>query len=83
MLGIWCTWVNFRKVVWLNFHRGNSVIPEGRITHGDLGIWSNDHINGFAEICYFVHQNNCKMGVQLGHAGRKQVCNVHGMEMAH
>ena len=55
----------------LIFTEATSVIPEGRITHGDLGIWSNDHINGFAEICYFVHQNNCKMGVQLGHAGRK------------
>ena len=34
-------------------------------------IASYSKLNGFAEICYFVHQNNCKMGVQLGHAGRK------------
>ena len=57
----------------LIFTEATAVIPEGRITHGDLGIWSNDHINGVAEICYFVHQNNSKIGVELGHAGRKAI----------
>lgn len=49
----------------------NAVSPEGRITPGDLGIWSDDHIPGLKRIVDFVHQQGSICGIQLAHAGRK------------
>lgn len=48
-----------------------AVLPEGRITHGDLGIWSDDHSRALAPIVDFCHGQGARFGVQLGHAGRK------------
>jgi 2,4-dienoyl-CoA reductase-like NADH-dependent reductase (Old Yellow Enzyme family) len=48
-----------------------AVSPEGRITHGDLGIYKDDHIEKLKEITDFIHQNGSVAGVQLAHAGRK------------
>jgi len=48
-----------------------SVSPEGRLSPGDLGIWSDDHIAGLERCVQFVHQNGAAAGIQLGHAGRK------------
>jgi 2,4-dienoyl-CoA reductase-like NADH-dependent reductase (Old Yellow Enzyme family) len=47
------------------------VVPEGRITHGDVGLWSDDHIAGLARIAAFVKGQGAAAGVQLAHAGRK------------
>ncbi|BCJ88542.1 NADH:flavin oxidoreductase/NADH oxidase [Effusibacillus dendaii] len=47
------------------------VEPDGRITDFDLGIWSDDHIPAFARIIESCHQYGAKMGIQIGHAGRK------------
>ncbi len=47
------------------------VKPDGRISDYDLGIWSDEHIEAFARIADTAHQFGAKIGVQLGHAGRK------------
>ena len=48
-----------------------AVTPEGRITPGDLGIWSEAHIAPLARIAAFVKEQGSVPGIQLAHAGRK------------
>ncbi|BAQ11189.1 NADPH dehydrogenase [Bacillus sp. OxB-1] len=48
-----------------------AVLPQGRISAQDLGIWSDDHIEGLAEVVRLAKQHGAKMGIQLAHAGRK------------
>ena len=47
------------------------VTPDGRITPGDLGIWSDAHIAPLARIARFVESQGAAAGIQLAHAGRK------------
>lgn len=47
------------------------VEPDGRISDFDLGIWSDDHIPAFARIIDACHERGAKVGIQVGHAGRK------------
>jgi 2,4-dienoyl-CoA reductase-like NADH-dependent reductase (Old Yellow Enzyme family) len=49
----------------------NAVSPEGRITPGDLGIWSDDHIPALTRITAFLKEHGSVPGTQLAHAGRK------------
>lgn len=51
-----------------------AVTPEGRITPGDLGIWSEQHVAPLARIVSFVHSQGAVAGIQLAHAGRKASC---------
>ncbi|KAJ6624205.1 FMN-linked oxidoreductase [Mycena sp. CBHHK59/15] len=48
-----------------------AVLPEGRITPQDSGLWSDKHIGPLSEIVDYVHGQGQKIGVQLAHAGRK------------
>ena len=48
-----------------------SVEPRGRITHGDLGIWSDDHIAPLKRCTDFIHSQGALAAIQIGHAGRK------------
>ena len=48
-----------------------AVLPEGRISPKNLGIWMDDHIEPLARIVRFIHQQGSVAGMQLGHAGRK------------
>ena len=48
-----------------------AVSPEGRISAYDLGIWSDEHINGLRQLVDLVHDQGAKIGIQLAHAGRK------------
>ena len=48
-----------------------AVLPEGRITHGDLGIWSDEHAAKLAPIAAFIRSQGAVPAIQLGHAGRK------------
>ncbi|ASF39823.1 NADPH dehydrogenase NamA [Halobacillus halophilus] len=48
-----------------------SVTPEGRISHEDLGIWSDDHTEGLSTLTEAIHRHGAKAGIQLAHAGRK------------
>lgn len=46
--------------------------PEGRITPGCPGLWNEEQGAAFKRIVDFVHtQTRAKIGVQIGHAGRK------------
>src|SRR5262245_17061690 len=53
-----------------------AVTRYGRITHGDLGIWSDEHIAPLARIARFVQSQGAVAGIQLAHAGRKASCDV-------
>ncbi len=53
-----------------------AVTRDGRITHGDLGIWSDEHVAPLARIARFVHSQGAVAGIQLAHAGRKASCDV-------
>ncbi|WP_083256951.1 NADPH dehydrogenase NamA [Arcticibacter eurypsychrophilus] len=48
-----------------------AVSPEGRISPGDLGIWSDEHIDPLKRITEFIHDQGAVAGIQLAHAGRK------------
>lgn len=47
------------------------VVPEGRISYGDLGLWEDGQIAPLKRIVDFLHQNGSAAGIQLAHAGRK------------
>lgn len=51
-----------------------AVTPEGRISPGDLGLWSDAHIEPLARIVRFVESQGTIPGIQLAHAGRKASC---------
>src|SRR5262245_49115624 len=53
-----------------------AVTADGRITHGDLGIWSDVHVGPLARIARFVHSQGAVAGIQLAHAGREASCDV-------
>jgi len=48
-----------------------AVLPEGRISPADLGIWKDEHIPALARIAEFLHTQGARAGMQLAHAGRK------------
>ena len=48
-----------------------AVLPEGRISPQDLGIWSDDHVEALSRIVSFIHEQGSVAGMQLAHAGRK------------
>jgi 2,4-dienoyl-CoA reductase-like NADH-dependent reductase (Old Yellow Enzyme family) len=47
------------------------VVPEGRISYADLGLWKDEHIAPLARIVDFLHAHGSAAGIQLAHAGRK------------
>jgi 2,4-dienoyl-CoA reductase-like NADH-dependent reductase (Old Yellow Enzyme family) len=49
----------------------SAVQANGRITHGDLGIWKDEHIEGLKRLADFLRANDSVPAIQLGHAGRK------------
>lgn len=48
-----------------------AVTPQGRISPRDLGIWSDEHIEGLQQLTKLAHTYGSKIGIQLAHAGRK------------
>jgi 2,4-dienoyl-CoA reductase-like NADH-dependent reductase (Old Yellow Enzyme family) len=52
-----------------------AVTPQGRISPGDLGVWSDEHIEPLARIARFVRSQGAVAGIQLAHAGRKGSCD--------
>ncbi len=49
----------------------SAVLPEGRISPADLGIWKDAHIPELERIARFIHSQGVRAGIQLAHAGRK------------
>ena len=47
------------------------VLPEGRITPADTGIWNDAQAEAFAPITAFLKQHGSVAGIQIAHAGRK------------
>jgi len=60
----------------LIIQEATAVAPEGRITPGDLGIWSDEHIPGLKKIVGFIKQQGAVPAIQLAHAGRKASCDL-------
>jgi 2,4-dienoyl-CoA reductase-like NADH-dependent reductase (Old Yellow Enzyme family) len=55
----------------LIFTEAAAVLPEGRISPQDLGIWSDSHIEPLRRITCFIQEQGSQAGIQLAHAGRK------------
>jgi 2,4-dienoyl-CoA reductase-like NADH-dependent reductase (Old Yellow Enzyme family) len=60
----------------LTMVEATAVTPDGRITPGDLGIWSDEHVEPLARIARFVNSQGAVAGIQLAHAGRKASCDL-------
>jgi 2,4-dienoyl-CoA reductase-like NADH-dependent reductase (Old Yellow Enzyme family) len=60
----------------LVFVEATAVTPEGRISPGDLGIWSDAHAEPLGRIARFVRSQGAAAGIQLAHAGRKASSNL-------
>ncbi|MGD6853519.1 NADPH dehydrogenase NamA [Bacillus infantis] len=50
-----------------------AVTAQGRISPQDLGIWSDDHIEGLQQLTGMMKEHGTRAGIQLAHAGRKAV----------
>jgi NADPH2 dehydrogenase len=50
-----------------------AVTPQGRISPQDLGIWSDEHIEGLAKLVELMKEHGAATGIQIAHAGRKAV----------
>jgi len=48
-----------------------AVLPEGRITPQDLGIWKDEQVEPLARVTDFIREQGGVPGIQLAHAGRK------------
>jgi 2,4-dienoyl-CoA reductase-like NADH-dependent reductase (Old Yellow Enzyme family) len=57
--------------VGLVISEATAVVPEGRISPADLGIWSDAHVPMLRRITDFVQAQGAAAGIQLAHAGRK------------
>jgi 2,4-dienoyl-CoA reductase-like NADH-dependent reductase (Old Yellow Enzyme family) len=55
----------------LVFAEASAVVPEGRISPWDLGIWSDAHADALRPAAAFVAAQGAIPGIQLAHAGRK------------
>jgi len=54
-----------------------AVVPEGRISPSDLGLWSDAHADALAPVLAAMRRHSpIKIGIQLSHAGRKASTNV-------
>ena len=48
-----------------------AVVPEGRISRGDLGLWNDAQIEPLVRLAAFMQAHGSVPAIQLGHAGRK------------
>lgn len=55
----------------LTIIEATSVLPNGRISPEDSGLWTDSQIAPIRRIADFLHSQNQKLGIQLAHAGRK------------
>ncbi|ENO86022.1 NADH:flavin oxidoreductase/NADH oxidase [Thauera linaloolentis] len=53
-----------------------AVAPEGRITHGCLGLWNDTQATALAPIAASIKAAGAVPGIQIGHAGRKASANL-------
>ena len=55
----------------LVFVEATATARDGRITHGCTGIWEDAQVPGLAAIVALHHANGGRVGIQIGHAGRR------------
>ena len=67
----------------LVIQEATAVAPEGRITPGCLGLWSDQHIAPLARIAKFVEDHGAVAGIQIAHAGRKASADLPWNNGAH
>jgi len=48
-----------------------AVLPEGRISLGDLGLWNDAQIEPLARVVRLIESQGSVPAIQIGHAGRK------------
>jgi 2,4-dienoyl-CoA reductase-like NADH-dependent reductase (Old Yellow Enzyme family) len=48
-----------------------AVVPEGRISPQDVGIWNDEQVTAWRRITDFLHSCGAVAATQIGHAGRK------------
>ncbi|KAL1920069.1 uncharacterized protein VTP21DRAFT_1215 [Calcarisporiella thermophila] len=48
-----------------------AVLPEGRISPEDLGLWNDEQMEAFKRIVDYIHSQGALAGIQIAHAGRK------------
>ncbi len=53
------------------FTEATAVLPAGRISPQDLGLWNEAQCEAFTRIVDFIHSQGAAAGIQLAHAGRK------------
>jgi 2,4-dienoyl-CoA reductase-like NADH-dependent reductase (Old Yellow Enzyme family) len=53
-----------------------AVLPEGRITPGDPGLWSDAHAAAMTPVTHVIRTFGGTPGLQIGHAGRKAATAV-------
>jgi 2,4-dienoyl-CoA reductase-like NADH-dependent reductase (Old Yellow Enzyme family) len=62
----------------LIFVEATSVSPEGRLSKGDLGLWSDEQIAPLSRIVNFLKVHGTVAAIQLAHAGRKAAPDLPG-----
>lgn len=53
------------------FVEATAVLAVGRMTHGDMGAWSDDHVPGLRRLADAIRAQGAVPAIQLGHSGRK------------
>ncbi len=60
----------------LVIQEATAVVPEGRISYADLGIWNDAQVAAYKPIVAQIREHGAVPGIQLAHAGRKASCEV-------
>lgn len=55
----------------LVFVEQSSVNLQGRITHGCLGIWKDEHVSGLKKLTTLIRDLGAASAIQIAHSGRK------------
>ncbi len=54
-----------------------AVVPEGRITYGDVGLWNDETEEAMAGVVASIRRwSDMPIAIQLAHAGRKASCDL-------
>lgn len=53
------------------FTENCAVVPTGRVTQGDLGLWDDGQIASHRRLTAFLHQEGSLAATQITHSGRK------------
>jgi 2,4-dienoyl-CoA reductase-like NADH-dependent reductase (Old Yellow Enzyme family) len=53
------------------FAEATAVAPEGRVTYGDVGLWTDAHIAPLRRTAALIQQAGALAGIQIAHGGRK------------